>query len=72
MALRSRPANSSQRERMRSCLFSVCETARDLTPIYLCDKPRIAGAKYKEQVCLLYDGRTTCGHDEIFPERFNT
>ncbi|GAG13689.1 unnamed protein product [marine sediment metagenome] len=69
MSRLARPASDDQRAQMRGCLFSACVIAKDMTPVYLCDKRRKGVAK--EQVCVLHDG-PKCRHYETFPERFDT
>ena len=74
MKHRPRTTTDNQRAQMRSCIYSACETARDLTPIYLCNKPRKG-----QPVCMFHDRllaqvdeiETCCRQYEVFPERFD-
>ncbi len=61
--MKPRTATDDQRAQIRGCLHSSCDTASDLTPIYLCDRGR--------GVCRLYEV-ADCERHEPFPERFNT
>ena len=69
--MKSRVATDDQRDQMRGCRQSACETAEDLTPIYLCDKPRKGKHRKGGSVCVLYDV-AHCKDYDTFPERFNT
>jgi hypothetical protein len=77
MSYRPRTTSANQRAQMRSCLYSACETAKDLSPVYLCNVPRKQAIK--QQVCVFHDHSTSsdkimafCRQYEVFPERFDT
>ena len=62
-------ASDDQHGKAQNCLFSACTTAKDLTPIYLCDSPRCPGKIGRP--CMLYY-EVNCKRHEVFPERFDT
>lgn len=77
MALRPRPTTVAKRAQIRHCLHSECDTAKDMTPIYLCEHHRskgpatLASAPAKARACVLYD-EAFCKDHETFPGRFDT
>lgn len=75
---RPRTTSDDQRNQMQSCIHSTCETAKDLTPIYLCDKS-CDESRRRRPVCEFHNYSdpsneigVCCKRYEVFPERFDT